>query len=324
MDILIIGGTVFLGRAVVEDALARGHSITTFTRGRSNPELFDGKVKQLTGDRRADLSALGSGTWDAVVDTCGYFPADVEGTASLLKGRVGRYVFISSVSAYDDTLAPDSDEDAAVAVLPEGTPTDQITGETYGPLKVACERVATEAFGDDAWNIRPGLIVGPNDPTDRFTYWPVRLAQPGPAIAPKTNSRTQFIDVRDLAAWITTGLEDGIGGTHNATGPAIRWDAFIDACSTNATPEWIDEAFLIEQGVEPWGELPGWLPEGEDGMSTVSSARAIATGLTTRPLRETAMDTLAWTGTWTSGQELRAGLKPDREAEILAAWRARG
>jgi 2'-hydroxyisoflavone reductase len=323
MDLLMIGGTVFLGRAVVEDALARGHTVTTFTRGRSNPDLFDGKVKQLTGDRRADLSALETGTWDAVVDTCGYFPSDVESTTALLKGRAGRYVFISSVSAYDDSLAPDSDEDAAVAELAPGEPADQITGATYGPLKVLCERAATDAFGDAAWNIRPGLIVGPHDPTDRFTYWPVRLSQPGPAIAPKTTSRTQFIDVRDLGAWIVSGLERGIGGTFNATGPAISWEEFFDACTTAATPEWIDEGFLIDQGMEPWGELPGWLPAGEDGMSTVSSARAVAAGLACRPLRETAADTLAWARTWPEGTELRAGMKPEREAEILAAWRAR-
>lgn len=322
MDILIIGGTMFVGRAVVEDALARGHSITTFTRGKTNPDLFDGRVKQLTGDRRSDLSALGSGSWDAVLDTCGYFPTDVEATAGLLKGRVGRYVFISSISAYDESLPPGADEDATLAVLGDA-PADQVTGETYGPLKALCEQAATDAFGDKAWNIRPGLIVGPNDPTDRFTYWPVRLAEESSALVPKTSSLTQFIDVRDLAAWIVTGIENGVGGCFNATGPTMTWPQFFDACNTAARPEWVDEDFLIAAGVEPWGELPGWLPTDDDAMTRVSSARAVAAGLKYRPLTETAADTLAWHRTRPADTALRAGLSREREEEILTAWRAR-
>lgn len=317
----MLGGTVFLGRAIVEAALARGHTVTTFTRGRSNPGLFAGAVKQLHGDRRSDLSALDSGTWDAVVDTCGYFPTDVSTSAALLAGRAGTYAFISSVSVYDDHLEPGADEDAAVGVL-DG-PADEITGESYGPLKALCEQAATAAFGDRALNIRPGLIVGPNDPTDRFTYWPVRLAEPGLAVLPATSARTQVIDVRDLAAWTVSCLEDGTGGTFNATGPATAWDDFARACATAATPEFVDEAFLLDHEVAPWGDLPAWLPAGEDAMVQVSTARAEAAGLRCRPLQETARDTLAWARTWPADRTLRAGLPREREAEILQAWLAR-
>lgn len=324
MQILVLGGTVFLGRAVVETALADGHDVTTFTRGRSNPTLFDGSVAARIGDRRNDLGALDTGTWDLVIDCSGYFPEDVRASASLLRARAGAYVFVSSISVYDDTLAPGADEDAPVSLLRDA-PADEITGESYGALKALCEAAAASVFGDRALTVRPGLIVGPHDPTDRFTYWPRRLAVSGDVLVPGTgDARAQVIDVRDLARFLISAGAAGASGTMNATGPITPFRDVVAACATGAvTPVWVDEAFLLEQGVQPWMEVPLWLPEGDDAMMQVSSARATAAGLTCRPLRETALDTLAWAQTLPADRPARAGLSPSREAALLTAWRAR-
>ncbi len=329
--VLILGGTSFLGPEIVEIAQARGHTITLFNRGKTNPQLFP-NVEKLHGDRKkSDLGALKGRTWDVVVDTSGYFPRHVTESAGLLRDAK-QYIFISSISVYDKPPPGGVDENGAVGKLKDPT-VEKIDEETYGPLKAACERAAEEQMPGKVTVIRPGLIVGPGDPTDRFTYWPVRLDAGGEVMAPGAPSDpVQVIDVRDLAAWIVTVLEEGHIGVYNAAGPAkpTGIGAFLDgmksALGSSATLTWVDEAFLASQKVSPWSDMPVWVGSGEDaGMARVSSARAIAKGLAFRPIGETARDTLAW---WKAQPEERrtkpgAGLSREREREVLAASKAR-
>jgi len=320
---VIIGGTVFLGRHIVEAALVRGHEITLFNRGQHNPELFPG-LEKLRGDRDGGLNALQGRTWDAAIDTCGYVPRIVAQSAGLLANAVDRYVFISSISAYADASEPGIDEEGPLAA-PEFA-SEEITGETYGPLKVACELEVQRAFPDRALIIRPGLIVGPNDPTDRFTYWPVRLHKGGRVLAPEPkDGPAQIIDVRDLAEWTIRLLEDGQSGTYNATGPAdpITMAEMLELCrqavGPESTLEWLPADALLSADVEPWMELPLWLPEEETaGLLAVDISRALASGLTFRPIGETATDTLAWAKTRPAEHQWRAGLSEEREKELLA------
>jgi len=330
MKILLIGGTVFLGRHIVEAALERGHEVTLFNRGQHNPELFP-QAEKLRGNRDGDLEALQGRRWDAVVDTCGYFPRLVEASARLLADAVERYVFISSISVYADPIAPGSDETAPVARL-KGELVEQITGESYGALKALCEQAAEAAVPGRTLVIRPGLIVGPHDVSDRFTYWPVRIARGGDVLAPNVpDMPVQIIDVRDLARWTVHMVEQKAVGTYNATGPDYRltFKAVLDECmavaSGGASLTWVDEDFLLERKVGPWMEVPLWIPHGEgDGMSSVSIARATADGLTFRSLTETVRDTLAWDASRPADVQRRAGLNPEREQELLAEWFDRG
>ncbi|MFN7975191.1 MAG: NAD-dependent epimerase/dehydratase family protein [Acidobacteriota bacterium] len=329
--ILILGGTAFLGPAVVGAARARGHEVTLFTRGKTRPDLFP-DVERLHGNRDGDLAALADPgrRWDAVVDTCGYVPRVVRASAELLAPRISHYVFISSISALGDTSQPGADESAPVATMPDET-VEKVM-EFYGALKALCERAAEAAMPGRVANIRPGLIVGPGDPTDRFTYWPVRLARGGDVLAPGDGSDpVQIVDVRDLAAWIVRVIEDGTVGLFNATGPAttLTTRAMIEACrtTTEARVHWVGASFLADNQVAPWSDLPAWVPaEGEyRGFSTVECARATSRGLTFRPVAETARDTLAWWRTLPDERQTapKAGLSLEREAEVLAAWHAR-
>lgn len=333
MHLLILGGTVFLGRHLVEAALSRGHRITLFNRGRHGAELFAG-VEKLRGDRAAGaegLAALRGRRWDAVIDTSGYLPRAVRESAGLLAGAVEQYTFISSISVYADMRAPGADESAPVGVLADER-AEEVTGETYGPLKALCERAAEEAMPGRALVVRPGLIVGPHDPTDRFTYWVARVARGGELLAPGRPAwRTQFIDARDLADWTLDMVEGRRSGVYNATGPAapLPFGRLLGACQavsrSDAQPVWVDEQFLLDRGVQPWSDLPLWIPELDAsmaGFSEVSCAQALAAGLRFRPLEETVGDTLAWHATRPRGQGLQAGLSAPREAELLAAWRA--
>ncbi|HMQ31942.1 MAG TPA: NAD-dependent epimerase/dehydratase family protein [Chloroflexaceae bacterium] len=325
MRILIIGGTVFLGRHLAEQALARGHELSLFTRGRHNPELFP-EAERLRGDRERDLSALEGREWDAVIDTSGYVPRHVRASVELLAPRVAHYTFISTISVYPTYEKVGIDEGDPVGELPDST-VEEVTGETYGPLKALCERAAEAAMPGRVLTVRPGLIVGPHDPTDRFTYWPWRLARGGPFLAPEgPGYLVQYIDARDLAAWTLDMVEAGRTGVYNATGPAEPQPLgeLLAACAAaagmSAEPAWASAAFLEEGGVQPWVELPLWVPDTPEhaGFSRVSVAKAVAAGLRFRPTVETCADTLAWARSRPADHQWRAGLAPEKEAALLA------
>lgn len=329
MNLLILGGTVFLGQALVEAALARGHSLTLFNRGKANPDLFPG-VEKLVGDRAVDLSALHGRRWDAAIDTCGYVPRVVRRSAGLLAEATGHYTFISSLSVYADSSQPGIDESGVVGKLADET-IEEVTGETYGPLKAHCEQAVERAMPGRALVIRPGLIVGPHDPSDRFTYWPHRVAQGGEVLAPGRPERlVQFIDVRDLAEWIIQVVEVGATGVYNAAGlePRPSMGSLLETCrsvsGSDAHFTWMSEQFLLERNVGAWMDMPLWIPESDPeyaGFFAFSSAKAIAAGLTFRPVRETIRATLEWDALRPAGHDWRAGLKPEREAELLQAWK---
>jgi 2'-hydroxyisoflavone reductase len=328
--LLILGGTSFLGPQLVEAAQRNGWTLTLFNRGKTNPQLFP-DVEKLHGDRKVDLSALKGRRWDAVIDTSGYIPKDVAASASLLSTSVGQYVFVSTISVYADTSKPGVDEGSPVATTPEPA-ADKVTGENYGALKALCERAAEKAMPGKVTVVRPGLIVGPGDPSDRFTYWPVRVARGGEVLAPGTPSDpVQLIDVRDLAEWTVAMVEKGRTGVYNATGPKEKLGiggllaACRDASGSDATFTWVDEKTLEELKIAPWSDLPVWLPvSGESaGANLVSASRALSEGLTFRPVLSTAKETLAWWKTLPDERRarLKAGLTPERETAALRAFR---
>jgi 2'-hydroxyisoflavone reductase len=323
MDLLILGGTRFLGRYLVEAALGGDHRVTLFNRGLSEPDLFP-EVETIKGDRDGDLSALRGRRWDAVIDTCGYVPRVVRASAGLLADAVDHYTFVSSISVYPDNMGPGAEEDAPVEELEDPT-VEEITGETYGGLKALCERAAEEEMPGRILNVRPGLISGPHDPTDRFTYWPRRVAAGGEVLAPdRPELRVQFIDVRDLAGWMVKMSAEQQTGTYNATGPAyeLRMGKLLEECEAvggDAKIVWVSEEFLEENGVEPFTELPLWVPREYAGMLAVDCGKAIAAGLTFRPVSETIRDVLEW-DTNRAEPDLAAGLEPEKERELLSAW----
>ena len=318
MELLVLGGTKFLGRHVVDAALARGDTVTIFTRGRTNPDLYP-EVEHLTGDRDGGLGALEGRRWDAVIDTSCYVPRIARASGELLLDSVGRYVFVSTVSAYADFSKP-LDEGSPVAELED--PTTEVVEEHYGALKAACERVFDELYGDRVTHVRAGLIVGPHDPTDRFTYWPRRLAEGGDVLAPgDPDAPVQFVDARDLAAWMVGLAERGPGGPLNATGPATRLTMLgaLERMDGDFTLYWVDDRTVLDAGIEPWMELPLWIPGPEwAGLLTVDISRALAAGLTFRPLEETARDTLAWS---LAAGEQRPTLSREKERSILDSTR---
>ena len=325
MDLLILGGTGFLGRHLVEAALGDGHRPTLFNRGLHEPGLFP-EVEKIEGHREGDLSALRGRCWDAVIDTCGYVPRVVGTSAGLLADAVEHYAFVSSISVYSDAIAPGADEEAPVRELPDPT-VEEVTGETYGGLKALCERAAEEEMPGRVLNVRPGLISGPHDPTDRFTYWPRRVAAGGEVLAPDHEERrVQYIDVRDLASWIVEMSEQRRTGTYNATGPdyELRMGRLLEECEAvggaGAEPVWVSEDFLEEKGVEPFTDLPLWLPREYAALQAIDCGKAIEAGLTFRPLSETIEDVLDWDRATTAGRELAAGLRPEREQELLRDW----
>ena len=331
LRILVLGGTGFLGPHVVETALARGHVPTLFNRGKTNPHLFP-ELEKLQGDRKSNLAALENRNWDAVVDTSGYVPGDVTRSAALLAPNVGQYLFVSTLSVYAALDRPGLDESAPLAKLAEPA-SERVTSETYGALKALCEHAAEAAMPGRATIVRPGLLVGPGDPTDRFTYWPARYDRGGEVLAPNApDDPVQLIDVRDLAAFIVGALEAKHVGVYNvdAEPGALTIGRVLAACdaatATASTTTWVPAEFLAGQGVEPWRDLPVWMPAvGESaGFGRVSVAKARAAGLATRPLSETVRDTLAEYRTWPEERRarLRAGLTAEREAQVLAAWRA--
>jgi 2'-hydroxyisoflavone reductase len=304
---------MFLGRAFVEDALARGHELTLFNRGETDPDLFP-EAERLRGDRAADLSPLAGRVFDAVVDTSGYVPSVVRASAELLR-ESGRYVFVSSVSVYAD-FSSGPDEESPVAELGDG-PADAVAADysNYGPLKALCEQAVQEVFGERSLIVRPGLIVGPYDPTGRFTYWARRLARGGEILAPgPPERRVQFIDVRDLAGWMVDCVEGGVTGVFNATNEGVAWGELL----AGADVTWVTDEFLAEHEVGEWMELPLWIGDPAwAGMHRIDVARAISAGLRSRPVAETVA------GAAEAPAAEGVGLAPEREAELLAAWRSR-
>jgi nucleoside-diphosphate-sugar epimerase len=315
LRLLLVGGPKFVGFALIEAALARGHEIATFNRGQTYAERFP-EVEKLHGDRDGDLSALEGRTWDAVLDTSGYVPRHVRGTAQLLADAVGRYLFVSSISYYADYREPRVENDPAAQL--GDMPADRLLDDysNYGALKALCEQEVEDAFGDRAILVRPGLIVGPNDPTDRFTYWPRRVERGGSILVPP-DQPVQMVDVRDLAGWMISLVEDERSGPFNATSPpgAITFDSMLEACGA-PEPVRVTQEFLDDHGVEGWSDLPCWIPQTDESFAAFQLTpvdRAVATGLAFRPLADTARDVPEWTG--------KAGLSPERERELLAAWK---
>jgi 2'-hydroxyisoflavone reductase len=336
LKILILGGTAFLGPAFVEVARSRGHEITLFNRGKTNNHLYPDLVK-LKGDRDGDLTALETGTWDVCLDTSGYIPHMVKASTELLKGRVDQYIFISSISVYADFKEKGLNEKSAVGVITDeeiatALTMKDITGLNYGPLKALCEQAASAAFGNKACNIRPGLIVGPRDRSDRFTYWPVRIAKGGEVMVPdKPEIPTQVIDVRDLAEFIVACCEKDINGVFNATSPPeeLTMGELFDTCKSvsgsDATFTWVDPAFLEENEIAAWSDMPVWVPlDGDDaGHPFVNIDQALKAGLTFRPISETVRGTLDWWNTVSQerkDKDMRSGITAEREAELLAKW----
>lgn len=334
MRLLILGGTNFLGKHLTHAAQSAGHEVTLFNRGRHNPDWFP-DVKKLHGDRRAPggLDALAGRRFDAVIDTCGYIPREVEASCDALKDSVGLYCFISSVAVYKDwTRAPHLGEDAPLGDHLDDPKTEEVTGDTYGPLKVACERAAQSAFGDHALVVRPGLIVGPDDVSDRFGYWPRRVARGGNVLAPgDPHDQTQVIDVRDLAEWTIRLLEQGKAGVYNADGPPVAWGDLLETCraetGSDARFVWADEAFLADQNVAPWSELPLWIPRDEETGSArvlTDCAKGVRNGLTYRSISQTVRDTLAWENARPQTESIwKNTLTEEKEQAVLAAWRDR-
>lgn len=318
MRILVLGGTKFVGRAFVEAALVAGHETTLFYRGQTNPDLFP-EAEHVHGDRDGGLAVLEGRSWDACVDTCGYVPRVVRLSAELLRAALGRYVFVSSISAYADFDAPPV-EGAPLAQLEDPT-VEEITGETYGGLKALCERAVEESFGERATVIRPGFITGRHDPTGRFTYWAHRGARGGEVLAPASLAgRLQVVDVRDLAAFLLRVIEDDLGGVFNVTAPmppgsiAEVLHAGEAAAVSDLVVTVVDDAFLVDRQVG-MAELPLWAPPSEyPHLMSADVSSAVAAGFTPRPLAEAA--TAALEAELVEG----VGLPPERETELLQAW----
>jgi 2'-hydroxyisoflavone reductase len=340
LRILILGGTGFTGPFQVSYALSRGHKVTVFNRGKTHPGDLPKEAEQLLGDRNGQLDALKGRQWDVVIDIPTTLPVWVRDAAQVLQGNVGRYVFISTISVYSDNSKPGMDETGPLAKY-EGADAMKETRETlvaskfalYGPLKVRSEQEAEKWFPGKSLIIRPGLIVGPGDESDRFTYWPVRLDRGGEVMAPGASSDpVQFIDARDLAEWTIRMVEQGATGTFNATGPKSKLTMSemlegIKKTTTSASSfTWVDADFLASQKVSPWSDMPVWVPPRGDsaGFAVISIKRALDKGLTFRTVPDTARATLDWFKKQTPERQakLRAGITAERETEVLAAWHA--
>ena len=323
MKVLILGGTRFLGRHLVEEGRRLGHAITLFHRGRTGLDLYP-EVERILGDRDGGLRALEGRRWDAAVDTCGYVPRLVKMSAEALADAVSHYTFVSSISVYA-RLERGVDEREPVATLQDPA-TEAITPETYGALKALCERAAEEAMPGRVLSVRAGLIVGPHDTTDRFTYWVRRVSMGGRVLVPGPPERPiQLIHAADLARWIYRMAEARQAGVYNATGPPEphTMEGVVAACreasGSRAVFVWADPGFLAERGAAYWSELP-LVADDVDGALAADVLRAVAKGLVQRPLALTVRETLAWDASRPAGTRLAAGLPPEKEAALLAAW----
>jgi 2'-hydroxyisoflavone reductase len=343
LKILVLGGTGLIGPPMVAYAVARGHQVTLFNRGKTNTELFP-ELERIIGDRNDDISALAAEVakgrrWDVVIDNTASIPRWVEESAGLLKDSAGLYLYTSSISAYADSATPGADETAPLGTISAEEAAKvktnrDITDTNYGPLKASCEKAAQTAFPGRSIVVRPGLIVGPGDSSDRFTYWPVRIHRGGEVMAPgNPTDPVQFIDCRDLGEWYVRLVEDSAIGVYNGVGPASPMSIAEMLYGIRATTggelsfTWVDAGFLKQHEVEEWGEMTVWVPPAGEyaGFSSSSIARAKKAGLTFRPLATTAVDTVAY---WSSlpderRAKPRAGLDPDKERAVLAAWHAR-
>ncbi|MFT5194003.1 MAG: 2'-hydroxyisoflavone reductase [Cellvibrionaceae bacterium] len=339
MKILVIGGTQFVGRAMAQAALERGHDVTLFNRGKTGADLFaTGKLtaEKIIGDRDGGLDVLEGRSWDAVIDSCGYYPRLVRDSAQKLKDSVGIYAFISTISVYSDNSKVGTAENDLMS-RDVGDPTvEEMTGETYGPFKALCEDEVLAVFPNRHVVIRPGLVTGPNDHTNRFGYWPARIAKGGDVLIPGSPDRQlQHIDARDLAAFTLHCIEHEIIGDFNATGPdAIQTmgelvSACLDASGSRANPIYVDETFLLENEVQPWSELPFWIPTTDPQMAgffTFNTQKAIDAGLTFRPLGETVRDALVYENERAQAADFHnwsANLSPQKESELLEKWASR-
>ena len=335
LRILILGGTGFTGPYQVRYALSRGHKVTTFNRGKSHPGELPNEVEQLIGDRNGQLDALNGRQWDVVIDNPTTLPVWVRDAAQILKGNVDRYVFTSTISVYPDSKTG-PDENAPLQSYDGADPYKETLEsmkangfKLYGPLKALSEREAEKWFPGKTLIIRPGLIVGPRDESDRFTYWPVRIDHGGETLAPgNPEDPVQFIDARDLAEWTIRMVENRETGIYNATGPAKPFgigpmlDGIKNALKSDANFTWVSEEFLTEQKVQPWSDMPVWAGK-DDAVARTNIDRALSNGLTFRPLEVTARDTLAWFKSLPQDRQShpKAGLSSQREAEVLAAWK---
>ena len=327
MEILILGGTRFLGRALVDVAIDRGHSLTLFNRGRTNPNLYP-KIEKLIGDRDGGVDILRGRRWDVVIDTCGYFPRVIKQSLDILKDNAGVYAFISSVSAYADLSQP-VNENSPLATMQDDEVEEIIKDTTYGPLKVLCEQAVQSAFPGRALIIRPGYIVGPYDPSDRFTWWPHRVAQGGDMLCPGRPERViQVIDVRDLADWTVRMMETSVAGVFNAVGPQITMGDLLSICQSTGGSDmsltWVSESFIKEHVVNSWESFPIWVPESEPayaGIHDVDASRALAHGLTCRALEHTVRATLMWDKTRPLDHKWSTGLVSEFESDLLQLWK---
>jgi 2'-hydroxyisoflavone reductase len=329
--VLVLGGTAFLGRHLVAAAVARGHEVTLFTRGRTNPGLFP-ELEHVQGDRETDLGMLAGRSFDAAIDTSGYLPRVVSASAGRLAGAVDRYVFFSTIAVYDEARVLRE----TCATQPAPDPPSEDVSAHYGALKALCEQAVEAELPGRTILVRPGLVTGSHDYTGRFGYWPHRVARGGEVLAPgRPGTRVWLVDARDVAEWTVRLLETGATGIFNVAGPGapLSFGALLDTCARvtggDARFEWVDDAFLLEHGVVPYTELPLWFPESEGGYPEIDTARAVAAGLTFRPLEATIRDALEDSGydAGTAGAfglpRRPAGLAPGRERELLADWRAR-
>lgn len=324
MRILVLGGTLFYGRHFTELALRQGHEVTLFTRGLHNADLFEGAERR-QGDRDGGLAALAEGTWDAVLDTCGYVPRVVGASASFLKDRVRTYAFVSSISVFSDAAEAPITETSPVGRL-DDPQTEVVDGATYGPLKALCEEAVRDVFGDHALIIRPGLIVGPYDSSDRFTYWPWRLSRGGDVVVPdRPDQAVQIIDARDLAEWTLQALEQGLSGSYNATGPSepYRLRSMLErmAAAVGGDAKLVSVSFekLKEHDVRFWTELPLCMGDGGDDTMRCDVSKVVEAGMRFRTLEETSRDTLAFAKSRGEDFPWRNGLPAEKEAAILAS-----
>jgi 2'-hydroxyisoflavone reductase len=319
MKVLILGGTQFVGLHMTQVALNRGHEVTLFNRGKTNPHIFP-NVERLIGDRKADISALENRTWDAVLDVNGYHPNDMIPVLNALKGKVGHYAFISTVSVHPES---NENDDETAPVAPEPDPSESVTGETYGGFKVTCERMVQEIF-PTALIVRPGLVIGANDHTDRFNYWVIRAAQGGDMLLPPQNSPLQVVDGRDLASFTISQIERNASGIYQVTGlPAtITIEQVFNIAKRvtdgETTPHYMTDEFLLDAGVQVFADLPLWLSTDMHGFYKRNVSKALDAGLTYHSLEDSIEDIWNWWQAQRSGSALKAGMNREREAEILA------
>ena len=325
MKLLIIGGTRFVGRAITQEAIDKGHQVTLFNRGKSNADLFP-TVEKLIGDRDGGLDVLRGQQWDAVIDTSGYHPRHVRASARVLADAVAHYTFISTISTYASFAEGGIDEHSSQAILADDAG-DEVNDATYGPFKALCEQALEEEMNGRVLHVRPALIIGPYEEDDLFTYWVYRIAQGGEVLVPGLpDVRMQFIDARDLARWVVQATEQRLTGPYITTGPdyALTMSKILQTCQqvsgVDVSLTYVGDDFLLDRELKPNAETPWWIPESHKGYGLFNNQKAIDAGLTFRPLTETVADMRAWLKTRPDDYEWRSGLSLQDEQSLLAEW----